>query len=654
LPLQKLSVFLAINSPERLTINPATADTTEQIRQSSDIVDVIASHVALHRAGRNMKGLCPFHSEKTPSFHVLPERQMFKCFGCGVGGDVFKFVQLRENMTFPEARAMLANRAGIALEPQRTSDASAPSKMDLERVLNWAARWFQKQLEGPSGKSALIYALDRGISESTIRQFGLGFAPDDWGMLCKAAQSQNISPGLLLAAGLVKQRDDGSLYDAFRNRLMFPIRDALNRFIGFGGRTLGDDPAKYINSPQTLLFDKSRCLYGLDSAKDAFRETKTAVIVEGYVDCIMAQQCGFTHTVATLGTALTPNHVQMLQRYVEKVIVVFDSDTAGQRAADQSLSLFVGARLDVRLANVREGKDPADLLLSRGKEAFEATLTSASSALEFKWQQVLRQCGDDATGPARRRAVEEFLGHIARCVEHGAFDPIARGFALNQVGKLLGLSSEEVSRQLRIVARTIPAAPGVVQGALPATAIVDAANRAMKDLLEVIVCAPAYFHDAAAEFDPEIFVDSELRQIGITVCELARREEGFSPSELVSRFESVETGRRIADLLWSAEQRGNHDATVAGALSRLRQVREQKSIQDAIGSLRTRAVSPATPDTIAREGQTGGVETVPDSNIRNAFETARKMNHFAARKHLTTALTAGVDHRGPQAPSQMA
>lgn len=601
-----------------------------------------------------MKGLCPFHAEKTPSFHVLRERQMFKCFGCGVGGDVFKFIQLRENLSFPEARALLAGRAGIELEPQKASNTGEISKLDLERVLNWAARWFAKQLESPGGKTALEYVFSRGMTPETCKNFGLGYAPDDWGSLCRAANSQKIGQNLLIAAGLVKKRDDGSLYDAFRNRLMFPIRDTLNRVIGFGGRTLGDDDAKYINSPQSLLFDKSRCLYGLDVAKDAFRETRTAIIVEGYVDCIMAQQFGFMHTVATLGTALTQAHVQMLQRYVDNVVVVFDSDAAGQRAADQSLSLFVGARLNVRLAHVREGKDPADLLVSRGKEAFDATLTSACSALEFKWQQVLRQSGGGATGPARRRAVEDFLTLIARSIEFGAFDPIARGFALNQVGKLLGLSSEEVSRQLRIVARSLPAAAqNVASAPVQTTRNLDAANRAMKDLLEVIVCEPAHFHDAEAEFDPEIFSDAELRDIARTVCELARREEGFSPAELVSRFESVETSKTIADLLWAGEQRGNYEATVSGAVARLLQIRTQKNIQEWMAYLRQQPAPPTNNEDIAPSGQSQGEsEDVSDQQIKSVFNSARKVSQFAARKHLTTALTVGVDHDGPQNKEQ--
>jgi DNA primase len=278
---------------------------------------------------------------------------------------------------------------------------------------------------------------------------------------------------------------------------MFPIVDAMNRVVGFGGRTLGDDDAKYVNTSQNLLFDKGRCLYGLSTAKDAFREQKSAIIVEGYVDCIMAQQSGFAHTIATLGTALTADHVRLLRRYVDRAILIFDSDAAGQRAADQSLPLFLTETLEVLLANVPEGKDPADYLLSRGPEAFAAVLTSAVGGLEFKWKQVLRQCRGDATAPDRRRAVEEFLGLIARSGEFGACDPIQRGLVLNQVGKLLGLSGEEVNRQLRITARRLGTGPTpstsqseASTAAFQKPVVLDAMDAVAKAVLEVLLNAP--------------------------------------------------------------------------------------------------------------------------------------------------------------------
>lgn len=631
-------------------VSAEVAELTERIRQRSDIVDVISAHLTLKRAGRNFKGLCPFHQEKTPSFNVLPERQLFKCFGCGVGGDVFKFIQLREGLSFSEARALLAERAGISLEQREsrgpTGEGDAITKADLERVNRWAADWFRAQFAGAAGQSARNYAASRGISEESVERFGLGYAPNSWESLVRAARQQSIPPALLLAAGLTKGREDGSQYDAYRDRLIFPIRDAMNRVIGFGGRTLGDDPAKYINSPQSILFDKSRCLYGLDVAKSHFSDNRRAVVVEGYLDCLLAHQHGFDTTVATLGTALTEHHVQMLQRYVDGVTVVFDTDSAGMRAAEASLFVFAGAQLDVRLAQVREGKDPAELLQIQGKEGFNETLTSAVSALEFKWRQVVRQFDADAPGPARRRAVEEFLSLLARSGEFGSYDPIQRGFALNQVGKLLGLTSEEVNRQLRIVARRqrAPEVPATSQPTFVGAP--DATGRALKDLLEVFINAPAYYHDAADVFHPDGFTDPDLRQIAEVVIEMAGREGGFSPAELIGRFESVELAGRITDLQMAGEHRGNYAKTVEGAVARLRLIEQQRQLGEQVSRLRE-------PAAMSADGsQTSAGSKSPSASQEQAAravqETAKRIRHFAARKHLTAPSLRGVGSVGPQ------
>ncbi len=610
---------------------------TEQIRQASDIVDVVSSYVTLKQAGRQLKALCPFHNEKTPSFHVTPERQTFKCYGCGAGGDVFKFIQLRESVSFPEARAILAQRAGISLETEsRTGPANenGPGKLEIERVNRWAVAWFQRQLRSDDGKRAREYVAGRGITEGSVEQFAIGFAPDGWEALTTAAHNKGIPVELLLAAGLARPRQEGGgVYDAFRNRLMFPIVDAMNRVVGFGGRTLGDDDAKYVNTAQNVMFDKSRCLYGLATAKDAFREQKTAVVVEGYVDCIMAQQSGFPHTVATLGTALTVDHVRLLRRYVDRAILIFDSDVAGRRAADQSLSLFLTETLEVLIAHVPEGKDPADYLLSSGPEAFSSVLTSGVGALEFKWKQVLRQCQGEATAPDRRRAVEEFLGLIARSGEFGTCDPIQRGLILNQVGKLLGLSGEDVNRQLKMTARRLGAMPSSASDRTVGTppfqrpVSLDAADRAAKDLMEVLLNAPEYYEEIAAEFDPHEISDLQLREIALAVAELVGRPEEWSLSGLISRFESVETSARIMDLQTAGLRRGNYGGTVQGALARLRQLKEQRRLDELAAVHRAGPASAQDP-----HGMTS----------QELLQVARSRSHFASQRHLATPATVGA------------
>ncbi|MEE8385816.1 MAG: toprim domain-containing protein, partial [Dehalococcoidia bacterium] len=487
------------------------------------------------------------------------------------------------------------------------------------------------------------YIKIRGISEESIDHFALGYAPDSWEDLGRAAAKNDIPSQLILAAGLTKQRPGSeTVYDVFRNRLMFHIRDALNRTIGFGGRALGDDPAKYLNTAQNALFDKSRSLYGVNLAKRAFEErSRTAVVVEGYTDCVLAHQHGFGHTVATLGTALTVEHVRLLRRYVDTVILVFDSDEAGRRAADHSLRLFLGEQLDIRLANVPEAKDPAELLQNAGAEAFERVLTSASDALEFKWRQLLRQYQDLATGPGRRRAIEEFLQLIAISSDQGACDPIQRGLRLNQVGKLLGLTSDEVSRQLRIIARRSSGAPGGGRQAAQArpTGAGDAASAAMHDLLEVLLNEPSYYASIESEFDPELIPDAEVREIAKAVAALARENPDFSLPELITRFESVQTAQRIVVLQTAGEQGGNFAARIEGAIQRLQQIREQRRIGELTAGLRHQDGKPADAVEEGLPGEeTDGEAADVQTSARAMSQRARQMHHFAAGRHLSASL----------------
>ncbi|MFQ5411912.1 MAG: DNA primase, partial [Phycisphaerae bacterium] len=601
------------------------------------------------------KGLCPFHHEKTPSFNVRPDRQYFKCFGCGAGGDVFKFVQMKEQVDFVEARAILANRAGISLDDE-TSAASGregPGKSDLERVNRWACRWFQKTLTGADGSRVRDYVADRGIRKEAAARFELGFAPTGWTALHDAASRAGIPKALLLAAGLLKQNDDGSCYDAFRNRLIFPIHDVMNRVVGFGGRALDDQPAKYLNSPQSLLFDKSRCLYGLSFAKESLTQSRAVVIVEGYTDCILAHQAGFGQTVATLGTALTVDHCRLLRRYVDSVTLVFDSDEAGMKAADRSLGVFLMEELDVRVAYVREGSDPADLLVSEGKEGFEVVLTSAQDALEFKWNQVRRRYHDAATGPDRRRAVEEFLTLVAQATDRGKRDPISRGLILNQVGKLLALSSAEVERQMRIIARrALPAMsrsePAPDQRPISPPGAVVAA---VKEIVGVLLNDSSFLASVVGELDLEMLPEGDLKDIAGAVLEAARADEALEMAHLLSHFESVRTARLILDLQLAGERRGNYADTIDGAIAHLRLMKEHSEAETMLARHRWGELSSIEEDRTSKETtieQSKSDVEGAESTLSALSDTARKTNQFAARKHLAALKMAGAEPRGSQ------
>lgn len=587
---------------------------TRRIQQAFDIADLVGEHVKLIRAGKDFKGLCPFHQEKTPSFYVVPSKQIFKCFGCGVGGDVFKFVQLREKVGFVEAKAILAAKAGISLESRRSQGPSESDKAALAKLNEWAVGWFQKNLR--ESAAARAYAEQRGLTPETIEAFSIGFAPQGWDGLVSAARGQGISTPLLVTAGLVKPRPtDGGVYDAFRNRLMFPIRDSMQRVIGFGGRTLGDDPAKYLNTAQTPLFDKGRSLYGIDRARDAIVETGRAVLVEGYLDCVMAHQFGFRNTVATLGTALSNDHATLLRRYAETAILLLDSDAAGERAAERALPIFLSQRLDVRLCGVPEGKDPADYLLARGREGLQIVLNSAVDALEFKWSQLQTRYRGSSGVVGRRQAVEEFLSIVVTAVGSGSFDAIQRGLIANQVGKLLGLEAEDVQRQLAQSDKKV--GPNV--GSSHNTRASNGASQgvaaiATRELLEVLLNEPSYFPSVASSFDASALGDESLQRVGELVVEAANRSETFDVQALLASIESLSDAQRLVDLQMAGHRRGNYAATVDGALRRLEQERNRRE-----------------------------AERLSDFDAR--LTAAREHRHFAARKHLNRSL---VDRSAPE------
>lgn len=368
-------------------------DDKERVRDATDIVAVISQYVALKAAGRNLKGLCPFHGEKTPSFFVNPERQTFKCFGCGAGGDVFEFLMRREGWTFPEALKTLAERANITLT--RSGGAHHPEQEQLKRqlyaVMAWAAERFTQALKSPeAGQGARAYLAQRRIPGELWERFALGFAPPGRDNLLRAAQRDHYSQELLLAAGLlVEAGDKGSPYDRFRQRWMFPIFDLQGRPVAFGGRLLGEQGPKYLNSPETPLFRKGDLLYALHLAREAARSAGRLVVVEGYVDAIACHAAGLTETVASLGTALTPKQAQLIKRYTSQAVLMYDADDAGIAAARRAFELLVQAGVSVKAAVLPGAKDPDEYWRQHGAEALRARVDQAVSVVEYALDQAL-------------------------------------------------------------------------------------------------------------------------------------------------------------------------------------------------------------------------------------------------------------------------
>jgi DNA primase len=397
----------------------------EEIRARADIVELVGQWVKLKKAGENWKGLCPFHTEKTPSFTVNPKKGIFHCFGCKAGGDAFSFLRKQERLDFPEAVRALAQRVGVAL-PTEGAERVQDGKLEgLRAVMARAARYYGEALWNPGdagADKARRYLEGRGVDPEVARRFGLGYAPEGWDNLLGLMRREGLGDELLAQAGLVLPRQNATgFYDRFRGRLMFSIRDAQGRVVAFGGRALGPDEVKYINSPETPLYVKGQTVYGLDLAKPAIRERNRAVVVEGYLDCLMAHQHGFTETVAALGTAFTSAQLALLQRNAEEIVAVFDADAAGQKASARLEEMMTDTMdvgglawavartggfersgyFPVKVAVLPPGHDPDSLLRAEGAAGFRSRLDAARSILSFVMQQAL---SEEDLSTARGRA----------------------------------------------------------------------------------------------------------------------------------------------------------------------------------------------------------------------------------------------------------
>ena len=361
----------------------------QEVSERNDIVDVVSGYVSLtKRSGANMFGLCPFHSEKTPSFSVNPGRQMYHCFGCGKGGGVINFMMEIENLTFPEAVETLAKRVNMPL-PAEEQSAEGKKRARMLALNKEAARFFYNQLKTDAGKPALRYMESRNVEAQPVKKFGLGYAPDTWDSLRNAMKELGVNHFEMHDAGLVKKGRNGGFYDAFRNRLMFPIFDAKGNVIGFSGRILGDGEPKYLNSPETLVFNKSRNLFGLNLAKRS--KAGYIILVEGNVDVFALHQAGFDSAVASLGTSLTSEQARVLSNYTKEIIIAYDNDSAGQKAAQRAIKILEQLDLVVRVLQMEGAKDPDEFLKIKGKDAFQNLLDRSEGQIDYRMKKIMEQ-----------------------------------------------------------------------------------------------------------------------------------------------------------------------------------------------------------------------------------------------------------------------
>jgi len=493
--------------------------TIDDVRQASDIVDVISTSVRLKKRGKNYLGLCPFHTEKTPSFNVSPEKQMFHCFGCGVGGNVFTFVMQMEKVSFPEAVRLLAERAGITI-PVDTADSTQSVNEPLYNACRRAAVHFAENLyRSPEGKVALDYFHGRGFHDETIRKFGLGSSLSSWDDLLRYAKQEGVEAATLEKAGLAIRREDGSgLYDRFRGRAMFPIVATSGRTIGFGARKLReDDPVsgKYINSPETPIYEKSRVLYGLYHSKEAIRSAEAAVIVEGYADLISLYQSGIGNVVASSGTALTDDQIKLIGRYTQNVLLVYDADSAGSKAMMRGVDLIIGHGLDVKVVQLPQGEDPDSFVRKEGPAAFRSLLDKALGFLDFKVEQ-FKAAGHFLTPEGQTRTIRSIVRTIATMQ-----DELKRNLYIKYLAERHGIYESvlfrELEKQLRSenrdrdekVARDRK--PEVTKRPESTSSVLPAVER---DLIKVMIGhGPEMIRFVLQRLSPEDFTNEAARRV---------------------------------------------------------------------------------------------------------------------------------------------
>ena len=516
----------------------------EEVRMRSDIVDVISGYVKLQKKGSNLFGLCPFHHEKSPSFSVSPSKQMYHCFGCGVSGNVITFVMEYENYSFREAVEMLADRSGVKLpkmEYSKEAKAKADRKAALLEINKLAANYFYYQLKQPQGKIGYDYLVKRKLTDETIRRFGLGFSNKISDDLYRYLKSKGYEDELLKDTGLVTIEERGAR-DKFWNRVMFPIQDINHRVIGFGGRVMGDGEPKYLNSPETMIFDKRRNLYGLNFARTA--RTGNIILCEGYMDVIAMHQAGFTQAVASLGTAFTVEQANLLHRYAENILLAYDSDGAGTKAALRGIGILREAGLTGKVINMRPYKDPDEFIKNLGKEAFQERIDQAENSFYFEIRILSEQY--DQSDPEQRtkfhREIAQKLCEFSEDLERENYlQAIAEKYMIrpDDLRKMvIGYASQTG------IARPIPRPRSGVQNKSDPS---ESGRKSQRLLITWIGDDPSLYTIVRKYISLEDFTEELYRKVAEKM--FAELDNGqFQPAGIISMFEDEEEQRQAAEL----------------------------------------------------------------------------------------------------------
>jgi DNA primase len=503
-------------------------ETLEKVREACDIVEIIGEHVTLKKSGQNYKGLCPFHSERTPSFVVSPGKEVYHCFGCGAGGNVFSFIMQVENFSFVEAVRSLAKRKGIEVPAERTETDSLTQS--IVSAMEFAVSFYRKQLEGPAGEKAREYLKTRAIGEDVAEEFVLGYAPSGWDNLFNAAR-RHFPEGILLQSGLVVPRESGQgSYDRFRDRLMFPIHSSSGKPIGFGARALDASEPKYLNSSDSPLFQKGSVLYGLYQSKRAIRATESAIVVEGYTDLLSLFGNGFKNVVASCGTAFTDAQAKVLRRYTQDAVLVYDGDEPGIQAARRALQVFVQAGLRPRIISLPGGSDPDSFVREKGAEAFAGAMESSCSVVEF----VLKTSPEKMNRETRLRSLIETFTLIE--------DPIYRRLQIQESAEALRFDENTIAYEVERLRKK-----GRAQ-AEPTEFGAARVDRVERELIKLILEDDAVLKAARQSLEERYLSSSICRQAFDVIKNVGSRKK-VKPAELLDSIENVEVRNFMSSVL---------------------------------------------------------------------------------------------------------
>lgn len=520
----------------------------EEVRSRNDIVDVVGGYVKLQKRGSTYFGLCPFHNEKTGSFSVTPSKQMYYCFGCGAGGNVFTFLMQYENFTFSEALQSLAERVGIDLPKQEMSEAQkkeADRRTQLLEINKEAAKYFYRLLRSPRGENAYNYFKKRELSDETMKKFGLGYSDQYSNDLYRYLKSKGYSDDLLKDSGLISVNEAQGAHDKFWNRAMFPIMDIHNRVIAFGGRVMGDGEPKYLNSPETKIFDKSRNLYGLNIARTSRKEQ--ILLCEGYMDVIALHQAGFDNAVASLGTSLTSGHANLLKRYTKEVYLTYDSDGAGVKAALRAIPILKEVGIITRIINMQPYKDPDEFIKALGAESYQERIDQAENSFMFEIR-IMEQNYDMKDPEAKTLFYNEIAQKLL-----GFSEELERNNYIQAVADKYHIGFED----LRKLVNNLAIKGGIVKQQTPLKSGInemkhkkkeDGMKQSQKLLLTWLIEDTRLFRTIDGYITPEDFTEELFHKVATVLFEQFKEQGSVNPAQIISLFENEEEQREVAEL----------------------------------------------------------------------------------------------------------